>query len=234
MDIRTSEIGHNFTQKELKSECKAVWGGVAWPGERPGFAVILGMDTIPHFDNYDIALLDEFESFDMRQLVRQCGVFDFKYQPSRWIGDCRNDAADRFIKDMNAEYLAGNFPSPEKLNEYNLPPKPKEHQNPRWSFNLAPTCLVDMKPLYPYLIYELKPLLDQSRRRLFLKDSKVKNHMRIEGSEQATLEYGAYPAIEALAFTVIEMRRFGQKRDQHFNESEDMRRAESYAINSVI
>jgi hypothetical protein len=44
------------------------------------------------------------------------------------------------------------------------------------------------------------------RRRLFLKDSKVANYLgEIEESEITELERGSYPAIEALAFAVIEM-----------------------------
>ncbi|UCE38601.1 MAG: hypothetical protein JSW00_05060 [Thermoplasmata archaeon] len=233
MDIKTSEIGKNISQRELKRQCKAVWGGVSWPGERPGFAVVLAMHRIPHFDNHDIYLLDEFETFDMRQLVQQCGVLDFKYQPSRWIGDRRNDAADHFIQDMNNEYTARDYPDTQNLNEYGLP-KAEESVNQRRSFCLCPTQLLDMKPLYPCLIYEIKFLLDEKRRQLFLKDSKIKNYMRIEESEQATLEYGAYPAIEALAFTVIEMRRFGQYRDDNYDESKDMELAESYAIKTAF
>jgi len=44
---------------------------------------------------------------------------------------------------------------------------------------------------------------------LFLKDSKILNYLsEIEESEPATLEFGSYPAIEAIAFSVIEMRRY--------------------------
>ena len=60
-----------------------------------------------HMGNHDVYLLDEFESFDMRQLVRQCGVLDFKYAPDRWVGDYHNDAASLFIDEMNAECRQG-------------------------------------------------------------------------------------------------------------------------------
>lgn len=69
---------------------------------------------------------------------------------------------------------------------------------------------------------------------MFLKDSKTKNYFgEIEPNEVVTLELGDYPAIEALAFAVIEMRRFGQRIDSDSYE-DDMRVANSYATQSVI
>jgi hypothetical protein len=47
---------------------------------------------------------------------------------------------------------------------------------------------------------------------LFLKDSKTKKYLgEIEPSEVVTLELGDYPAVEALAFAVIEMRKYGRQ-----------------------
>ncbi len=49
---------------------------------------------------------------------------------------------------------------------------------------------------------------------MFLKDSKTKNYLgEIEPSEVVSLELGDYPAIEALAFAVIEMRKYGRQID---------------------
>ncbi|MCH7555903.1 MAG: hypothetical protein IIB56_00430 [Planctomycetes bacterium] len=47
-----------------------------------------------------------------------------------------------------------------------------------------------------------------------LKDSKTKNYLgEIEPSEVVTLESGDYPAIEALPFAVIELRKYGRQID---------------------
>jgi len=49
---------------------------------------------------------------------------------------------------------------------------------------------------------------------LFLKDSKTKNYLgEIEPSEVVTLELGDCPAVEALAFAVIELRKYGRQID---------------------
>jgi hypothetical protein len=71
-----------------------------------------------------------------------------------------------------------------------------------------PFELLEMKPLYPYILDEIGRLLDEDRRRLFLPDnSKILSYLsEIKAGDIGELELGAYPAVEALAFTVIEMR----------------------------
>jgi hypothetical protein len=190
--LETAELGHQFTHREMTDQCLAVWGGVAWPGKRPGFAVVIGMDHKPHFDSHDIFLLDEYESFDMRQLIRQCGVLNIKYLPHRWIGDYKNDAASRFVEEMNREYEQKN------RNGYT------KHME---RFDLNPTLMLEMESLYAFILLQIKDLLAPERRMLFLKGSKIVNYLSvIEESEIAELEPGEYPAIEALAFAVIELR----------------------------
>jgi len=190
VDLRTTELGRIFTYAELLNYCRAVWGGVAWPGKRPGFAVVVAMDYKSHFDSHDIFLLDELESWDQRKLIRQCGALDLKYGISlhgeygagssgRWVGDFKNDAAR-----MNAE---------------------SNRKGPK-QFSLSPTLMFEMQSLYAYILPQIKELLNPERRMLFLKGSKILNYLsEIEESEIADLERGAYPAIEALAFAVIEL-----------------------------
>lgn len=192
VDYKTIELGHTFRIPDLPILFKAVWGGVAWPGKRPGFAVVIGMSHEPHSDSHDIFLLDEFESFDMRELIRQCGAMDLKYAISlpdysgksgQWIGDFENDAASRFIQEMNDDS--------------------KMH---RGQFNLSPTLMLEMENLYSFVLPQIKGILNPDRRMLFLKNSKILSSLsEIESDEITELEIGAYPAIEALAFAVIEL-----------------------------
>ena len=107
-DVKNASLGEPFDVRDLRRCCKEVFGGVSWPGKRPGFAVVLAMDRTRHLDSYDVCLLDEYESFSTRELVRQCSALDSKYRPDRWIGDCKNGAASRFIQDMHDENLEGN------------------------------------------------------------------------------------------------------------------------------
>lgn len=84
-----------MTDVELANQCKAIYAGVAWPGKQPGFAVVVAMTPEEHFDGHDTYLLAEYESFDMRELVRQCGVLDAQYEPMTWYGDEFNENAER-------------------------------------------------------------------------------------------------------------------------------------------
>jgi len=193
-EISKAELGRAFETKALNN-CKAVYGGVSWPGKRPGFAVIVAADRARHIDNHDACLLDEFESFDICELVRQCGVLDFRYLPKQWIGDWKNDAAWSFIQEMNNE-LQG------------------ENKTNRRQLSLGWTPMFDMEHLYPYILAEIRRLLTTDHRQLYLKDSKIRGYLsEIKEDEIAELEHGAYPAIEALAFAVIEMRRWTEAKD---------------------
>jgi len=194
MELEKARLGQDLTTEELKTRYKQIYGGVAWPiGKRPGFAVIIGMAHERHLDNHDIYLLDEFESSDTRELVRQCAALDCKYQPARWIGDSRNDAADRFITEAN--------------NELHVPENPRRD---RRHFYVCSTRMLEMKCPYQFMLPKLKWLLDKDRRQLFLKDSQVVNYLsEIEPNEIAALEFGDFPSIEAMAFAVDEMRWYG-------------------------
>ena len=199
-DLRTIELGHSFTHAELLQHFRAVWGGVSFPGRRPGFAVVLGMGHEKVCGRYSMYLLADYESFDMRQLIRQCGALDLKYGVSlsrsyrrgdsgRWVGDYKNDAASRFIEEMNAEqHRDGSVEGRETV-------------------NLTPTSMLEMENLYSFILPEIKDLLTAERRQLYLKDSKIVSYLsEIENEQISELQPGAYPAIEALAFAVIEMR----------------------------
>lgn len=183
MDIHSLELTKKLLTDDLEDRYKRIYGGVAFPGKRPGFAVVVGMIREEHFDSHDIYLIDEFESMDLRELIRECGVLDYKYKPEVWIGDSRNKAADRFIKEMNKEF---------KLS--------------RRKFGLSLTPILDMKNPYQFICPKLKQLLNVKRRHLFLESSKVVGELSvIEPSEISEFDFGEYPAIEALAFAVVEL-----------------------------
>jgi len=201
-DLKRAKLGEASGGHGLGLCSKAVYGGIAWPGKRPGFAAVLAMSHDRHFESYDIYLLDEFESFDTRELVRRCGIFNHKYNPDVWIGDRRNDAGDRFIHEMNDE-----FELPQRMSV-------QERQ-----FFLTSTPVLEMEQLYQYILPSIKKLLDPERRQLFLRDSRVLNYLReVELNDITELELGHYPAIEAIAFAVLEML---QRGDDHLLHDPD-------------
>lgn len=170
---------------------KKIYGAVAWPGKRPGFAVIIGQKHEYRLGGYDLVFLDELEESDTRKLVRACGGFDFYFRPEIWIGDTKNEAADKFIQEMNKENRASGK---------NL----EGHRR----FRLRHSPVLDMKNAFDYVYPMLKEILEPERRRLFLKDSKLQGYMfQPQESDLASIEFGDYPAIEALAFAVLELER---------------------------
>ena len=194
MDVKTPNV------QDLRDQCKAIWSAVAWPGKRPGCAVVLGMDRKEHLGNHDIHVLDEYETFDTRQLVRQCGALDLKYLPDCWIGQWDNDAASGFISEMDKEY--------EQRNRC----RSAVH---RRQFSLQPTAILEMEHIYPFILPQIKALVDPNRRRLFLHDSKMAAYLGdIDESEIAEMALGEFPAVESLAFGVIEMRRWIERENR--------------------
>lgn len=187
MDIQTAQSTEKPETQDLEARYKRIYGAVAFTGKRPGYAVVVGMIHEEHFDSHDIYLIDEFESADMRELIRQCGVLDYKYKPEVWIGESRNDAADRFIKEMN-----------------------KEFKSSRRTFSISLTPILEMKQPYEFICPQLKHLLNEKHRQLFLGDSKLVGELSvIDPFQIAELEFGEHPAIEALAFAIIELRNRG-------------------------
>jgi hypothetical protein len=160
-----------------------IYGGVAWPGKRPGFAVVVLMDSEKHFDGHDVCLIAEHETFSIRELVRQIAVLDDIYMPDRWIGDNRNNAADKFIKEVDAD---------------------GDRDRRRSKLMFVYTPMLDMDNFYQYALDEIKRLLDKDRRMLFLKESIISNYLSdIENDAITDLKHGDYPAIEALTYAVI-------------------------------
>jgi len=187
MDMQTAQSTDKSETQGLEARYKRIYGAVAFTGKCPGYAVVVGMIQEEHFESHDIYLIDEFESADMRELIRQCGVLDCKYKPEVWIGNRLNDAADRFIKEMN-----------------------KEFKSSRRFFGLRSTPILDMKNPYEFICPQLKHLLSKKRRQLFLEDSKLVAELDgIDPFQISEFEFGDHPAIEALAFAVIELRNRG-------------------------
>ena len=149
-ELKEAKLGRTFELKELKHCCKAIYGGVAFPGKRPGFVVAVAMDRSRRLDSHDVCLLDEFESNSLRELVRHCGVLNLKHRPRRWIGDAKNVVAWEFIREMREE---------------------AEHKR---KFSLCWTPMLDMQQgLYQLMLGKLEELVGPKHKQLFLKNGKV-------------------------------------------------------------
>ena len=105
---------------------------------------------------------------------------DFKPYPYRWFGNNKNDAACKFLYEMNRKN--------------------------RERLSLGGSPILDMKNLYQLMLDKLGEFLRTDEKWRFLKESKVKNYLSsIESSEISGMELGEYPAIEAVAMAAIEL-----------------------------
>lgn len=194
--LETMELGYEYTTQELSDCFKAIWGAVSWPGNRPGHVVVVGMGHEPYLNSHKVYLLAEYESFDMRKLIYQCGVLDLKYgvtlpdysgKSGQWVGDFENSAADQLIQEMNAKHT-------------------------HCQFSLNPTLMLEMESFYSYVLPKIKELLQRDCRRLFLKNSRITNYLKeILETEIASLKIGDYPSVESLGFAIVEMLRQEQQ-----------------------
>jgi hypothetical protein len=204
-DIKKAELGEAFEIHDLNRCCISVYGGIGWPSSKnPGFAVVVAMACNEQTREYEICLLNEFESPLYRKVIMYCTTVDSKYEPKMWIADTTNDSAEEI--------------------KYNMRDKV--------CFDLSETNLIEMKPLYPFLLDRLKEMLNPEHRRLFLRDnSKLLKYLGdIEEGQVASLVLGDYPAIEALAFAVIELLRLvesGGYIPSHTGDWEPKRRAKT-------
>ena len=181
-ELKKAELGQTFDSKELKECCTGIYGGLSWPAKRPGFAVVVAMNSVRTFswERDEVCLLDEAESADMWELIQRCSGLDLKYDPSAWIGDIENSAADRIMREMSSD---------SKLR----------------TFSLTPASIVSVDRPYQYMLQSLRRMLREDKRTLFLKDSKSLQYLReIEEGAEVELELGEFPSVEALAFAALE------------------------------
>jgi hypothetical protein len=181
-DVKEAKLGQTFDSKDLKECCTGVYGGISWPAKRPGFAVVVAMKSFETFgrQRHEVCLLDEVESADMWELIERCRGLDLKYDPSDWIGDNENSAADRIMQEMSSD---------SKLR----------------TFSLTPASIASMDRPYQYMLQSLRRMLREDKRTLFLKDSRSLEYLReIEEGAEVELELGEFPSVEALAFAALE------------------------------
>lgn len=179
---------------------KKIYGALALPGKGKCFAVIVGRER--HAAER-VVLLDEVECGDLRKLVRDCGAFEYFYAPEVFFGDTDNPTLMAFIQEMNKDTEApGDKP-----------------------FKLRRTKLLDKKnDLLSYILPMLRNMIERGH--LVLKNGKTKTYLnQPQEADLSTIELGDYPAIEALAYAVLEIDRLrnvrrGKPQERANNEYE--------------
>ena len=169
-------IGHVWHHADLAKHFPAIMGGVAFPGRRPGFAIVAGLRD--PMGLREVHVLDEYDSADLSELLRACSALAEKYRVRergefRWVGDNRKVAVRTLLAEMD--------------------------HGPQ----IASTRILEMEAPYQYMMSKLKEYLTGDKKTLFLRGSRVAEMMgEIRPDEVPYLEFGDFPAIEALAFVV--------------------------------
>lgn len=223
INIRTTKLGRNIEYVDMIDATQAVWGGIAWPCEdRAGYLVVVGACKERFPGGYELCVLDDFESFDVRELVRQCVAMDLKYWISwrridqsgdpegKWLADETHDAARDFLSEANAEFRRESRLH-QSLN------KPRE-------IRLRHTALLEKEHLYDYFLPRIKLWLQPDRMLLYLKDSKVALHLQdfdaIDASDISGLKIGYCPAIEALGYVTVELQNYLKRQEVVYREDD--------------
>lgn len=201
-------LGHTWPKEDLIEHFVATGGGLALPGKNAGFAVVAGVRTIGSRGDpvYEVHILAEHESWDMKALLRQCRAMGRQYNigrldvgraeriwdvPFDWYGDGKNTSALAVVDELNRQ-AAG--------------PDSRRYYGPN-TLCLQSTPLLDWEHPYPAMLSELKDYLRKDHKQLHLQGSTVEGYLgEIKPDEQADLEFGAFPAIEALMFVTQALR----------------------------
>ncbi|NLT75183.1 MAG: hypothetical protein GXX98_01565 [Planctomycetes bacterium] len=190
--LRTLPLGHAWTPQTLQQHFAAVVGGVAYPGRRPGHAIVVGLCHPRDRDDFEAHVLDESESEDLGALLRACRALGKRYRPAgmglydlfRWIGDGKHVGAREIVYRLNGE----------PGNEYNR-------------LSIGSTTMLDDPTPYLSIFALLSDLTRPETKRLYLHGSQVQLAMHeIPRDEVAETKLGTAPGIEALGFVIQGLR----------------------------
>lgn len=189
MKLTERPLGEALEAHERKRLYACIVGGVSWPCRQPGYAVILGFGRDSEVEPYRIVVLDECIDFDLQELYIQATILDQKWSPHKWFADTDNEAAQQIQFDYYREC---------------------EKDNPRHERMYITPALVlgTMKPelLYGYILPKIRSHLKHDRKKLFLKDSQVRQDLeKIDDGDLPDFNMGDRPSIEALAFALLEI-----------------------------
>jgi hypothetical protein len=188
--VKNRPLGHVWDRFELRDFFELVAGGVAYPGKRPGFAVVAGLRPVREEGQYEIHVLDEAESKDLGELLRLCRSLIPKYQTYadrderfRWYGNGNNTAAQALIREIN------------------------ERTKDAAALYVSSSPILDMETPYSFIISRLRQYTAEGQKSLFLRGSRTAAHLTdVQPDEMFALPLGSFPAVEALTFVVEGLR----------------------------
>lgn len=165
---------------------RRILGGLAWPGVKPGFAVVLGEEWQKDYevDVYHLHWLAEVEEVNIERLLEWCSFFEVMSPDVDWqfFGDVRNKPAMSFWFDMQDKFM----------------------EKRRRGFSIVKAPYADSPRSFQFLVNNLWRHLTPGRKTLHLgAGSKLAGYLtELAPEEIVKASEEEYPAIAALGYAV--------------------------------
>ncbi len=170
---------NEFIFKKKKLFFNRIWGGIAWPGDKPGFGVIIGETYEKGPGGRYMHVLAEVETFHSNELVRECIKLQQELRVSSFWGQ-----------------------STEADTAYILFHNKIAHENGLPYFNVHST----IGPEDEFLVYQINILRDclaPERKSLFMFDESVLPGYLLDLSQSVhKITNVQYPAVAALGYVI--------------------------------
>ncbi|MFH1718697.1 MAG: hypothetical protein ABIF19_15180 [Planctomycetota bacterium] len=157
-------------------------GGLAAPGKGRGFIVILGR---LREGAEAMVVIDEMEVKDLYELVHTAAIWDAFFKCDRWYGDGGNLTMKDFVRQIRKE-VAGSQ-----------------------KFGIAPTLLAEKKQgFYEFAMPTIRKLIDEGKL-VLPPNGLLRDYLsKIDADDISSMEFGTFPAVEALTFAAVELHRY--------------------------
>ncbi len=94
----------NLRDMDKDRQYQRIWGGLAWPGEKPGFAVVLAeelsMDPAPR-----LFTLVEIEEENIERLITRCIELTSEFSVKEWYGRTTDNAINAYLQEYNSKAI---------------------------------------------------------------------------------------------------------------------------------
>jgi len=188
----------HFPQEQDKLY-KKIYGGISWPGQRPGFICIMG--ELRQQGPNRFVLLDEFEDFDTGELISRAGAFDVYYRPEKWL----SGELDKATKKLLIEFNKGLDP-----------------RQPGRRLKISPSRIKALEDdVFRYCFPKLRKSTGPNGELDISKGKMLLNYMSLpQDNEISAIKFGDYPSIEAAIFCITDLEAVESQRQYDKTDNE--------------
>jgi hypothetical protein len=180
---QTDPLGNeSFFDKTNQRFYSRIIGGLATPGEKNGFAVIVGEERLPDWllNKPKLYLLKEFEEQDTGALLRHCSEYSGLLNVQRFVS---------YISEQDQEFFR----------QWNR----REKEERRTGLRITPAPMTESQNITFHINILRENLREDHKVLQLLPESRVKNHiLDIPHRDLKTATADKYPAIAALGYAV--------------------------------